>query len=56
MPNTLLNQAFSSDIMSQLAQHNTELESLSPMQRVEWRSSIYRNKRLYPHRLARNQQ
>lgn len=36
MPNTLLNQPFESDIMSQLEQHNTALESLSPVQRVEW--------------------
>lgn len=36
MPNTLLSQAFDNDIIAHLAQHNIALESLSPVERVEW--------------------
>lgn len=36
MPSSLLKQAFEHDILGELDSHNARLESLTPIQRVEW--------------------
>ena len=36
MPNSLLKQAFEHDIIGQIDTHNARLETLTPLQRVEW--------------------